>query len=124
MSGVVTAPPIPIICIVCIVCGSTGRYASSTVAKGFWVIVRILEEIAESPLKLRRSLPALSAWAEAHGQTIGALAHAWLLAQPQVCSVISGATKLEHVMTNAKASDWVLTAEEMPEVNAILAGER
>jgi aryl-alcohol dehydrogenase-like predicted oxidoreductase len=66
----------------------------------------------------------LSAWAEAHGQTIGALAHAWLLAKPQVCSVISGATKLDHVITNAKAIDWLLTAEEVAEVNAVLAGER
>jgi len=51
------------------------------------------------------------------------LAQAWLLAHPQVCSVISGATKLEHVLSNAKAADWVLTAEELREVDAILDQE-
>ena len=50
------------------------------------------------------------------------LAQAWLLAHPQVCSVISGATKLEHVLNNAKATDWALTEEELGEINAILDG--
>ncbi len=48
------------------------------------------------------------------------LAHAWLLAQPQVSSVISGATRLAHVQSNAKAADWILTPAELDEVNAIL----
>jgi len=37
--------------------------------------------------------------------------------------LISGATKLEHVLSNAKAADWVLTAEELREVDAILDQE-
>jgi len=63
---------------------------------------------------------ALAAWAEARERGLNELAQAWLLAQPRVCSVISGATKLEHVLSNAKAADWVLTAEELKEVNTIL----
>ena len=62
----------------------------------------------------------LTTWAEAHKRGLNELAQAWLLAQPQVCSVISGATKLEQVLSNVKAADWVLTAEELQEVNAIL----
>lgn len=62
----------------------------------------------------------LTAWAEAHGHAMNELAHAWLLAHPEVCSVISGATKLEQVLSNAKAADWVLDEEELQEVNAIL----
>jgi aryl-alcohol dehydrogenase-like predicted oxidoreductase len=62
----------------------------------------------------------LSAWAEAHGHSIGDLAHAWLLAQPQVCSVISGVTKLEQLNANLNSGDWALTPEEVTEVNAIL----
>ena len=42
------------------------------------------------------------------------------MAQPQVCCVISGATKLDHVISNAKAADWSLTADQVAEVNAIL----
>ncbi|MFQ5610744.1 MAG: aldo/keto reductase [Anaerolineae bacterium] len=62
----------------------------------------------------------LAAWAEARGRGLNELAQAWLLAQPQVCSVISGATKLDHLLSNAKAADWALTAGELAEVQAIL----
>ena len=62
----------------------------------------------------------LSAWAEAHGHAINELAHACLLAQPSVCSVISGATKLDQVLANAHASDWVLSADELKEISTIL----
>ncbi|MCA9939425.1 MAG: aldo/keto reductase [Anaerolineales bacterium] len=62
----------------------------------------------------------LTAWAESRGRTMGALAHAWLLAQPQVSSVISGATKVSQIRQNAGAADWALTSAELEEVNAIL----
>ncbi len=62
----------------------------------------------------------LSAWAEAHDHTMAELAHVWLLAQPMVCSVISGLTKLEQLQANAKAADWSLTPDEVAEVDAIL----
>jgi aryl-alcohol dehydrogenase-like predicted oxidoreductase len=62
----------------------------------------------------------LTAWAEARDRTMAQLAHAWLLAQPQVCSVISGLTRLEHLQQNAKAADWSLTEEQIEEVEAIL----
>ncbi|MBI3913860.1 MAG: aldo/keto reductase [Chloroflexi bacterium] len=61
-------------------------------------------------------LAKLAAFADARGRGVHELAHAWLLAQPAVCSVISGATKLEQVQANAKAGDWVLSAEEEKEV--------
>jgi len=62
----------------------------------------------------------LTAWAEARNHTMAELAHVWLLAQPTVCSVISGLTKMSHMEANAKAGDWSLTPEELDEVNAIL----
>jgi aryl-alcohol dehydrogenase-like predicted oxidoreductase len=65
-------------------------------------------------------LEKLTAWASARDRGINELAQAWLMAQPSVCSVISGATKLEHILSNAKAADWTLTTEEVEEVNAIL----
>ena len=66
-------------------------------------------------------LEKLEVWASERGHTMGELAHAWLLAQPQVSSVISGATRLEQIQANAKAADWKLTAQEYSQVNAILA---
>src|SRR5258706_359594 len=62
----------------------------------------------------------LEAWANAHRHDLSELAHASLLAQPAVCSVISGATKPEQVQANAKAPDWHLSAQEVQEVNAVL----
>lgn len=62
----------------------------------------------------------LTAWAEERDHTMAELAHVWLLAQPTVCSVISGLTKLSHLEANAKSAEWSLTDEEVEEVNAIL----
>ncbi|HEY7492734.1 MAG TPA: aldo/keto reductase [Candidatus Tectomicrobia bacterium] len=66
-------------------------------------------------------LELLTGWAAERGRGLNELAQAWLLAQPQVCSVISGATRLEHVLSNAKAASWTLTPAEVAEVNALLA---
>lgn len=65
---------------------------------------------------------AMTEWAEERGHTMAELAHAWLLAQPAISSVISGATKLSHVQSNAKGADWVLTEDEFKAVNEILDG--
>jgi aryl-alcohol dehydrogenase-like predicted oxidoreductase len=62
----------------------------------------------------------LSAWAQARNRGLNELAQAWLLAQPQVCSVITGATSLEQLLSNVKAADWVLTGAELQEINTIL----
>jgi aryl-alcohol dehydrogenase-like predicted oxidoreductase len=65
-------------------------------------------------------LDQLTDFAQARDHTIGELAHAWLLAHPVVSSVISGATKIEHVQANAKSVEWELSADELEEVNQIL----
>jgi aryl-alcohol dehydrogenase-like predicted oxidoreductase len=63
----------------------------------------------------------LEAWAADHGRGLNELAQAWLMAQPSICSVITGATRLEHVLSNVKAADWVLTPEQVAEVDTLLA---
>lgn len=64
----------------------------------------------------------LEAFAQEQGHSMVELAHAWLLAQPQVSSVISGATRLEQVEANVLGSEWKLSADELSRVNAILDG--
>lgn len=64
----------------------------------------------------------LSTWAQERGRSMGELAHAWLLAHPQVSSVISGATSLEHVQGNARSANWKLSDDEMEEIHTILEG--
>ena len=65
---------------------------------------------------------SLTAWAAERDHTMAELAQAWLMAQPQVCSVISGLTKLAHLEANVRAVEWQLTPDEVAEVTAILDG--
>jgi aryl-alcohol dehydrogenase-like predicted oxidoreductase len=65
----------------------------------------------------------LQAWAQAYDRGLNELAQAWLLAHPQVSSVISGATSVEHMRSNAGAAGWHLMEEDMAEIDAILSGE-
>src|SRR5665213_1416773 len=78
---------------------------------------------AQSPLSARFLSEAsldiiekLAAFSEARGHTLLELAFSWLLARPQVSSVIAGATKPEQITANAKAAEWALTADEIAEV--------
>lgn len=65
-------------------------------------------------------LDQLRIFAAEHGHSMGELAIAWLLAEPQVCSVISGATVPEQVSANAQASGWHLTSDEYKTLREIL----
>ncbi len=62
----------------------------------------------------------LSAWCRERGRGMNELAQAWLSAQPQVSSVITGAKKLDHLLSNLKAADWKLTAQELEEIDMLL----
>lgn len=61
----------------------------------------------------------LIAFAEARGHTILELAMSWLVGRPSVGSVIAGATRPEQVRANAASVGWVLSPEELAEVDAI-----
>lgn len=63
---------------------------------------------------------SLAAWAADRGHSMAELAHAWLLAQPQVSSVISGATSVDQVRANAKSAEWLLNPDELNAVNVML----
>jgi aryl-alcohol dehydrogenase-like predicted oxidoreductase len=63
---------------------------------------------------------ALARFAEERGHSVLELAIAWLASHSPVASVIAGATKPEQVRANVKAADWVLTDEDMAEIDAIV----
>jgi aryl-alcohol dehydrogenase-like predicted oxidoreductase len=67
---------------------------------------------------------ALIQFAESRGHTILELAFSWLLARPAVASVIAGATKPEQVRANVAAAGWRLTADDLAQIDAILAEGR
>jgi aryl-alcohol dehydrogenase-like predicted oxidoreductase len=63
----------------------------------------------------------LAAFATARGHTILELAFSWLAARPTVGSIIAGATRPEQIEANVKAAGWVLTAEDLAEIDKITA---
>jgi len=67
-----------------------------------------------------RVVTKLDEWSRDHGRGVNELAQAWLLAQPSVCSVITGAKRVDQVTSNVKAADWHMTAAELKEVDGIL----
>jgi aryl-alcohol dehydrogenase-like predicted oxidoreductase len=70
-----------------------------------------------------QALRKLKEFSKQRGRTINHLAHAWLLAHPMVSSVISGATRVEHVLDNTASAKWSLSPEEFREVESILGRE-
>jgi aryl-alcohol dehydrogenase-like predicted oxidoreductase len=67
-------------------------------------------------------LEKLSDYAGDHGHDLLTMAMSWLAAQPAIVSIISGASRPEHVSVNAKAADWKMTPENLAEIETILAG--
>jgi aryl-alcohol dehydrogenase-like predicted oxidoreductase len=64
----------------------------------------------------------LAAFAEEHGHTILELAMSWLAVQPEIATVIAGATSAEQVRANAAAVEaWRLSDEDLAEVDELLA---
>jgi aryl-alcohol dehydrogenase-like predicted oxidoreductase len=66
-------------------------------------------------------LQALQSFADHRGLTMLQVAFGWLLAQPQVASVIAGATSPEQVQANAAAAtSWEPTDDELTELDTLL----
>jgi aryl-alcohol dehydrogenase-like predicted oxidoreductase len=64
----------------------------------------------------------LAAFAEQHGHTLLELATSWLATQPEIATVIAGATRAEQVRQNAEAVEaWKLTGDELAEIDDLLA---
>lgn len=64
----------------------------------------------------------LERFASEHGLSLLQIAIGGLAAQPQVASVIAGATSPEQVEANAEAGMWEPSAEEMKEIDQIARG--
>jgi len=61
----------------------------------------------------------LKEWAESHNRSVVQLAIAWTLANPAVTSSIVGAKSPQQVLHNAEAAEWVLTSQDLQELDAI-----
>ncbi len=66
---------------------------------------------------------ALEAFARTRGVTLLDVAIGWLASQPQVASVIAGATRPEQVTANVAAAAWVPAEEDRIEIDRITQGD-
>lgn len=64
-------------------------------------------------------LEKLEQHARGAGHSMVELATSWLVAQPDVSSVISGATKPEQVSENIKACGWKMTPDDLAAIDKI-----
>lgn len=62
---------------------------------------------------------SLERFATGRGVTLTAVALGWLAAQPQVASVIAGATSPEQVAVNVEATAWEPSADDLAELDSI-----
>jgi aryl-alcohol dehydrogenase-like predicted oxidoreductase len=66
------------------------------------------------------TVAAISEWAADHGHTVLDAAMSWLTSNPQVATVISGATRGEQVRGNVAAGSWAMNPTERSELEALL----
>ncbi len=64
----------------------------------------------------------LREFSEARGRSLLDVAFAWLLAKPQVATVIAGATKPEQVEQNVAAAEWMVNPDDLKEIERLLIG--
>jgi aryl-alcohol dehydrogenase-like predicted oxidoreductase len=67
-----------------------------------------------------RKVERLNQFCEARNRSLLELAFSWLLARPQVASVIAGATRPEQVEQNVAAAGWVLSQDDLAEIDRVL----
>jgi aryl-alcohol dehydrogenase-like predicted oxidoreductase len=99
----------------------TGKYRPDREPDPQWRLASIPEERRRNFLDDERLavVADLTEFAEARGHTILELAFSWLLAHDVVASVIAGATRPEQVRANADAAGWVLSDDDLAEVDRI-----
>jgi aryl-alcohol dehydrogenase-like predicted oxidoreductase len=81
---------------------TTQRFADRYLTDANWQIMERLDEFCAK-----------------RGRSVLELALSWLTARPPVCSVIAGATRPEQVEQNVKAIDWVITPDDMAEIDRL-----
>jgi len=71
--------------------------------------------------KCQQLLAVMKEIADAHNAQVAEVAINWSLANPGVTSALTGATKAEQALANAKAADWELSKEEFDKIEGAYA---
>ena len=98
----------------------TGKHRAGAAAEGSRLAnTQRLADRYMTPANLA-TVERLRGWCDKRGIGMTELAFAWLLARPQVSSVIAGATRPEQLEQNVKAGETKLSAEDLAEVTKLL----
>ncbi len=100
----------------------TGKYAGGATPEG--ARLTRFPRLAGRHLSARNRAIAdkLDAYARERGRSLLELSMSWLAMQPRVSSVIAGASTPQQVEANAKALGWMMSAQELAEIDAITRG--
>jgi len=97
----------------------TGKYSQGDAPEGSRLSHVRQHMVADADLE---QLAAFGRFARERGITEVQAAIGWLAAQGPVSSVIAGATRAAQVVENAAAADWLATAEDLAELDALFPG--
>lgn len=97
----------------------TGKYSQGDAPEGSRLSHVRQDMVADADLE---QLAAFGRFARERGITEVQAAIGWLAAQGPVSSVIAGATRAAQVVENAAAADWLATAEDLAELDALFPG--
>ncbi|PAW31485.1 aldo/keto reductase [Micrococcus luteus] len=97
----------------------TGKYSQGDASEGSRLSHVRQHMVADADLE---QLAAFGRFARERGITEVQAAIGWLAAQGPVSSVIAGATRAVQVVENAAAADWLATAEDLAELDALFPG--
>ena len=97
----------------------TGKYSQGDAPEGSRLSHVRQHMVADADLE---QLAAFGRFARVRGITEVQAAIGWLAAQGPVSSVIAGATRAAQVVENAAAADWLATAEDLAELDALFPG--
>jgi aryl-alcohol dehydrogenase-like predicted oxidoreductase len=64
----------------------------------------------------------LKPWAAGHDRSVAELGIAWLLAHPEVSTIVAGARTPLQLDHNVRAADWTLTVADRDEARQIVLG--
>lgn len=97
----------------------TGKYAQATQFSEDDERSRMAVFQGERLASAVRVADELQAWAGSRGRSLVELAIAWVLSNGAVTSCIVGAKTPEQAIHNAGAAEWVLTPQELQEIDEI-----
>jgi aryl-alcohol dehydrogenase-like predicted oxidoreductase len=100
----------------------TGKYSGGTIPKDSRAandsLNMFIMKRAEDK-KLLDKVDALGPIAESYGLTMAQLSLAWILQHPGITSVITGASRVEQLESNVKASGVKLKPRDMSKINKL-----